>query len=375
MVSGSLQVARIFGIPIYIHYTWLIIFGLLSWSLATGYFPRVGAGLGTTTALALGIATAILFFAALLLHELAHSFVAVREGLPVRGITLFIFGGVAQMAKEPRRAGAEFRMAIAGPLMSVLLGGMFAALFGIGRRAGWPEPVLLLCQYLGYINVAVAVFNLVPAFPLDGGRILRSAIWHFTGSLTTATRIASAAGVVLAYVMMGVGVVRIMSGVVGGGIWLMFIGWFVLQAAQAGYQQVLLRQALRGVEARDVMREEIAAVPPDLTLTEFVNEHLMRTPASEFCVMDDGRLLGLITLNSVKRVERDRWDQLRVSDAMTTEAQCPSVRASQNAFEALMLLGAEHGEQVVVREGSRLIGTITRQDLLAYVRNRLALST
>jgi Zn-dependent protease/CBS domain-containing protein len=370
------RVARILGIPIYVHYTWLIIFVLLSWSLATGYFPRPGAGLGPAAALALGVATAILFFGALLLHELAHAFVAVRDGLPVRGITLFILGGVAQLAREPRQAGAEFRMAVAGPLMSLFVGGVFAALFVLGGRMGWPQPALLLCRYLGYINVALAVFNLVPAFPLDGGRILRAAIWHSTGSLTKATRIASGAGVVLAYVIIGIGVARIMSGVVAGGLWLMFIGWFVLQAAQSGYQQALLRQALRGVEARDVMREEIAAVPPDLTLAQFVNDHLMRSRMSEFCVMDDGgRLLGVITLTSVKRIERDRWDDVSVADAMTTTEQCPTVRASQNAFEALMLLGAEHGEQVVVRDGSRLVGTITRQDLLTYVRNRLALTT
>lgn len=373
IMDGSIRVARIFGIPIQIHSSWLIVFFLIAWSLAIGYFPRVGPELGTPTLIALGVSAAVLFFAALLLHELAHSYIAMREGLPVRSITLFVFGGVAQMTREPRSAGAEFRMAIAGPLTSIAVGVAFGALAWAADRTALPRELLLLFQYLAYINVAVAVFNMLPAFPLDGGRVFRSAIWYLTRSRLRATQVASLVGQGFAYLMIGFGLFRALGGNPVGGLWMVFIGWFLLQAAQASYQQALIRQALRGIEARDVMREDVAAVPSDITLAEFVEDYLMRSRESEFCVMEDGRLRGLIALQDVKRVPREQWAEVRVEQAMTREDECPTVRASQGAYEALILLGSEHATQVVVREGGRVVGAITRVDLLAFIRNRLEL--
>ncbi|MGH2405774.1 MAG: M50 family metallopeptidase [bacterium] len=372
-MTGTWRVARILGIPIEVHATWLIVFILIAWSLATGYFPQVGPELGTPTLVVLGVAASLLFFAALLLHELAHAYVAIREGLPVRSITLFIFGGVAQMTREPRKAGAEFRMAIAGPLTSVAIGAVFALLARVANRADLPLALRALFQYLAFINIAVAAFNMLPAFPLDGGRVFRSVLWYFTRNLSRATQIASAVGQGFAYLLIGVGLYRALGGNGVGGLWTMFIGWFLLQAAQSGYRQIQMRQALRGVEVRDVMREQVNAVPGDLTLAEFVHDHLMRSRDSEFCVTDNGHLRGLISLDDVKRVPRERWDEVKVEEAMSREETCPTVRASQSAYEALMLLGNESVSQVAVREGSRLVGTITRQDLLGYIRNRLAL--
>lgn len=374
-MDGSIRVARILGIPIQIHSSWLIVFFLIAWSLAIGYFPRVGPGLGTPTLIALGVSAAVLFFAALLLHELAHSYVAMREGLPVRSITLFVFGGVAQMTREPRSAGAEFRIAIAGPLTSITIGLVFGALAWAADRTALPRGLLLLFQYLAYINVAVAVFNMLPAFPLDGGRVFRSAIWYLTRSRLRATQVASRVGQGFAYLMIGVGLFLALGGNPVGGLWIVFIGWFLLQAAQASYQQALIRQALRGIEARDVMREDVAAVPSDITVTEFVEHYLMRSRESEFCVMEDGRLRGIIALQDVKRVPREQWAEVRVEQAMTREDECPTVRASQGAFEALILLGSEHATQIIVREGGRVVGAITRGDLLAFIRNRLELES
>ncbi|MGQ0549701.1 MAG: site-2 protease family protein [Armatimonadota bacterium] len=372
-MTGTLRVARILGIPIEIHASWLVVFILIAWSLATGYFPQLGPQLGTPTLIALGVSAAALFFAALLLHELAHAFVAIRGGLPVRSITLFIFGGVAQMTREPRKAGAEFRMAIAGPLTSVAIGLLFGALAWIADRAALPLAIRLLFQYLTFINIAVAVFNMLPAFPLDGGRVFRSVLWYFTGNLFRATKIASLVGEIFAYLLMGLGLFRALSGSTVGGLWTLFIGWFLLQAAQSGYRQVQIRRALRGVEARDVMRERVSAVPGNITLAEFVHGHLMRSRDSEFCVADDGHLRGLVSIDDVKRVPRERWDAVTVEEVMNHEDACPTVRASQSAYEALMLLGSENVSQVAVRDGARLVGTITRQDLLGYIRNRLAL--
>lgn len=368
-MNGSLRVARIFGIPIEIHYTWLIVFGLIAWSLAVGYFPRAGPELGTATTIVLAVAATLLFFAALLAHELAHSYVAIREGLPVRRITLFIFGGIAQMAKEPPTAKSEFRMAAAGPLMSIAIGGLS---WGLARILG-EGAAQLLFQYLGFINLAVAVFNLLPAFPLDGGRVLRSAIWHFTGSLTRATRIASTAGQWFAYLFMGLGFLQIFGGRIGGGIWLLFIGWFLLQAAQASYEQVLIRRALRGVAVRDVMRREIPGVPAGISLAEFVDDYILRSPDSEFCVMEDGALRGLISLEDVKKVPRERWAVVPVAEAMTPEADCPMVAASQSAFDAFLVVASSPTGQAAVREGGRLVGAVSRRDLLARLRNRLML--
>lgn len=368
-MNGSLRIARVFGIPIEIHFTWLFVFGLITWSLAIGYFPRMGPDLSTPTVIALAITATLVFFAALLAHELAHAYVALREGLTVRRITLFIFGGVAQMGREPKTAGGEFRMALAGPLTSLLIGG---ACWLISRAIGEGGPQLLFA-YLAFINVAVAVFNLLPAFPLDGGRVFRSALWYFTGNLARATRIATLSGQGFAYVFMALGVLQLLSGRAGGGIWLLFIGWFLLQAAQAGYQQVLIRSSLRGVEARDVMRETVSSISPGMTLADFVHGHLMRGRDTEFCVMDDGRLQGMISLDDVKRVPRERWDEATVGEVMTREAQCPTLRPSQSAYEAFLLLTREPASHIIVRDGDRLVGVINRADLLSFIRTRMVL--
>jgi Zn-dependent protease len=366
--TGSIRIARIFGISIEIHYTWLIVFVLIAWSLAVGYFPRVNPALSTRAAVVLAVTAALLFFLALLLHELAHSFVAIREGLAVRRITLFIFGGVAQMAKEPSTAGGEFRMAIAGPLMSIAIGGISWALSRLDEG-----PVHLLFQYLGFINLVVAGFNLIPAFPLDGGRVLRSSIWYFTGDLTRATRIATVVGQGFAYLLIGLGVLQVVSGRLGDGIWLVFIGWFLLQAAQAGYQQMLIRRALRGLKVRDLMREDAATVSAGITVGEFVHDYLLRSPDSEFSVVDGGQFRGLISLDDVKKVPRERWNEVLVEEAMTPEAECATVPAAQNAFDAFLTIAAVPAGHAIVLDGHRLVGTLARRDVLARIRNRLVL--
>lgn len=341
---------------------------LIAWSLAVGYFPRVNPALSTRAAVVLAVTAALLFFLALLLHELAHSFVAIREGLAVRRITLFIFGGVAQMAKEPSTAGGEFRMAIAGPLMSIAIGGISWALSRLDEG-----PVHLLFQYLGFINLVVAGFNLIPAFPLDGGRVLRSSIWYFTGDLTRATRIATVVGQGFAYLLIGLGVLQVVSGRLGDGIWLVFIGWFLLQAAQAGYQQMLIRRALRGLKVRDLMREDAATVSAGITVGEFVHDYLLRSPDSEFSVVDGGQFRGLISLDDVKKVPRERWNEVLVEEAMTPEAECATVPAAQNAFDAFLTIAAVPAGHAIVLDGHRLVGTLARRDVLARIRNRLVL--
>jgi Zn-dependent protease len=358
-----------------IHGSWFIVFLLIAWSLAVGYFPRVGSELGAPAQAALGLTAALLFFAALLLHELAHSYIAIREGVAVRSVTLFLFGGVAQMAREPRTAGAEFRIAIAGPVTSVAIGLVFAALASAAIRVSLPSYLHLLFQYLALANLVIAAFNMLPAFPLDGGRVFRSAVWYATKDRLRATRLAALVGQGFAYVLVGLGAFRALGGSLVAGIWMAFIGWYLLQAAQASYQAALIRRALRGIEARDVMREDLATVPADVTLAEFVEGYLMHSRESEFCVMDDGHLRGMIGLQDVKRVPREQWADVGVAQAMTGEDKCPTIRPSQGAFEALMLLGAEDAPQLIVREGGRVIGTITRGDLLAFIRNRVQLAS
>ncbi|MDR7480280.1 MAG: site-2 protease family protein [Armatimonadota bacterium] len=372
-MDGSVRIARVLGIPVEIHYTWFILFVLVAWSLSVGYFPEALPGLSPLGAVALGVTATVLLFAALLVHELAHSVVARREGLPIRGITLFVFGGVAQMTREPRTPGAEFRMAVAGPLASLGIAALFALLAWIGVRAAWGESVVRLFQYLAAINGIILLFNIVPAFPLDGGRIFRAALWYATGSLANATRLASLVGQGFAYLLMGWGLFRLVGGNAVGGLWLVFIGWFLLQAAQQGYQQVLIRRALRGVEARDLMREDLPAVPADLTLAEFVHDYLMRGRANEYCVRTDGEWRGIISLDDVRQVPRDRWDEVRVAEVMAAEDRCPTVRAGQSASEVLALMTQRDASLVAVRDRGRLVGTITRADIIAYIRRRLEL--
>ncbi len=366
-MRASITLGRIFGIPIGVHSSWFLVAALITWSLAIGYFPQEYPGWAAGTYWSIAAVTSLLFFASVLIHELGHSLVALREGVPVRGITLFIFGGVAQIGREPPTAGAEFRIAIAGPLTSLGL----AAIFGLLGLTAAVNPVSAApAVYLGRINLLLALFNMIPGFPLDGGRVLRAILWGLGGSFREATRWASLIGQGVAFVFILVGVWQIFFGNFLNGLWIAFIGWFLNSAAESSYQQVMLRDMLAGVTARDVMTERCPIVPQDLQLDRLVHEHILGTGRRCFFVAEGGGLLGLITLHNVKAVPRERWPQVTTGQIMTPINGLLWVRPDEDVLTLLQRMDEADVNQVPVLEDGRLVGMITRENLLRYVRTR-----
>jgi len=361
-LQGAWKIATIMGIPIRVHFTWLIVFGLITWSLSSYYFPKVAPELPAVSYWIKGILAALLLFASVAFHELAHSFVARKYKISITSITLFIFGGVAQMKGEPPHPKAEFWMAIAGPISSFLLSGFFALLhMNVGGSAG------ILFSYLAQINFLLAVFNLIPGFPMDGGRVLRSVLWKRRGDYFYATRKASSIGQTIALFFILYGVLSIFMRLPGG-LWLILIGWFLHMAAQASYQQVTLQETLSGIKVKDIMVKDMVTINPSMTVNQAVNEYFLRYGYGGFPVIDDGRFLGILTLKEVKHIPRERWGEVRVSDVMVRHDKKWEVSLEDNVIKALELMIREDKGRVVVTEKDRITGLITRNGIARYVQ-------
>jgi Zn-dependent protease/CBS domain-containing protein len=369
-MKNALTLGRIFGIEVRLDYSWFIVFVLVTWSLSAHYFP-MHYQWPASTSWTIGILTSLLFFACILAHELGHSFVAARKGIPVRSITLFIFGGIAQIGKEPERPRDEFQIAIAGPVVSAVLGLLFLA-FAV--LAGGPqEPAAALASWLGWINLNLALFNLLPGFPLDGGRILRSIVWGQTRSFRRATQIAAKAGQVVAYGFILLGIWLFSGGRWMDGLWIGFIGWFLNNAAVANYQQVALQEQLSGITARAVMMTDCPRVPRALTLQELVYDYLLKDATRCFPVVEDGRVYGIITLHQVKAFPPQQWPFITVGQAMTPFEETKKLPPEQDLFKVLELMITEDINQVPVVEDGRLLGMISRDRLLSFITARAEL--
>ncbi|HEX8728796.1 MAG TPA: site-2 protease family protein, partial [Ktedonobacterales bacterium] len=305
-MAGSIHVGTIAGIKIYVNFSWLIILVLLTVSLAISWFPLSTPGLTTVVYFLLGFIAAILLFVSVLVHELAHSLVARARGLPVKSIALFIFGGVSNIEREPRNPGTEFQMAIVGPIASLVIGVIsWLIALAIG---GSVRPLSAVLAYLGVANILLGLFNLIPGFPLDGGRVLRSIIWKATGSLRTATRWAARVGIVVAFLFIFWGIWQFFSGNILGGIWIGFIGWFLLTASQSANTETALQSLLQGVRVADVMRPVTVSAPPTLSLRQLADGYLLPLGMRAIPVVQDERLVGLVTLTEVRGVPREKWD-------------------------------------------------------------------
>ena len=369
-MRGGLSLGRILGVPVRLHWTWFLIFALVTWSLAQGYFPAEYPGLTIPAYYVLGGITSVLFFVSVLLHELGHSVVARRNHIPVRDITLFIFGGVAQIEREPKTAGAEFRIAIAGPLTSLVLAGVFAGLWWLDRMVPYlAAPSLWLMR----INLILALFNLIPGFPLDGGRVLRAAIWKLSGSFFRATQIAVASGQVVAFGFIGVGIVTMLGGNVFNGLWLAAIGWFLQNATAATYAQANMQQMLQGVTVEQVMNRECQSVPQDMLLTQLVEERILTGGNRCFFVTRDDRLLGVLTLRDVTRMPRGAWGQITVAEAMVPWERAVWVQPQSPLLTALQTMDDASVNQLPVVEGGRIVGVLSREQVLHYIRTRAEL--
>jgi len=366
MLKSSVNLGHIAGIPVRIHISWFLIFVLVTWNLAGAVFPQRYPGWSPGLYLGAGLITSLLFFASVLLHELAHSLVARWRGLPVHHITLFIFGGVSEISEEPETPATEFLMALVGPLTSLLLGGLFLAVGALARGAGQLPAVL--CLYLGEINISLGLFNLIPGFPLDGGRVLRSILWQRGRNLPRATRIASLVGQGVAYLFIMVGVWQIFAGQWGSGIWIAFIGWFLDNAAQASYRQMAVKNMLAGHTVREIMTQDCYPLPPTVPLDELVRGHLLATGQRCFAIVQNSQLTGLLTLHNIKKVPQGRWATVTVGQVMTPLAQLKVVRPDDGLWSAMQEMTEEGVNQLPVMEGGRLVGMLGRDNLVGFIR-------
>lgn len=362
MFGNSFRVARIVGIDIEIHPSWLLILAFVAYSLSAGFFPDQYENWSTFAYWAVGISAAVLLFVTVLIHEMAHALVAKRRGLEVPRITLFIFGGVSHLSRQPSSAGEEFQIAAAGPATSLLI----AIVTGL---AGWAlrdvndklEAILL---YLAFVNTALAVFNILPGFPLDGGRVLRSIAWKRTGSFRRATRIASNVGELFGYSLIAIGFFLLLGGLIFNGLWLMFIGWFLLGAARGEASNLQLEGVLKKLTARDVMREDFPSVTPGTPLQSVVDDYMVGQGERAVMVANGGTVLGILTVTDVRRVPRDEWRSTPAQSAMTPRERIVTVIATTPAVEVLVLLGEKRLNQVPVLDDGRMVGLVTRREIL-----------
>lgn len=368
MFSNAVRLFDVFGFQIRVDPSWLIIAALIVWSLASGYFPTEVPGLHGGDYLAVAVAAMLGLFASLILHELSHSLVARRFGLGVGGITLFLFGGVAELEQEPQSAVSEFWIAAAGPAMSFALALLFRLLEGAAAMAGASDALLALIGYLATINLVLALFNLLPAFPLDGGRVLRAALWHLRGDLLAATRTASTAGVVFGYLLVALGFAALFSGQsVIGGLWPILIGLFLAAAARGTLQQMLTRRALSGRRVGDLMTRDVHTAGPERTVRDLVDEIMLRHGVGFVPVVEDGHALGYVDTGTVRAIDRENWDTTRVEDVFV--ALAPDMRAEpREPLEKLFDRISKSGRRkFIVEDGRRFAGVITLSDLVAHI--------
>jgi Zn-dependent protease/CBS domain-containing protein len=365
MMKGSLRIARIAGIDIGIHYTWILIFILITWSLAVGYFPIQYPGWeGWVYWVASGVAAFLLFFS-VLFHELAHSLLAKSRGLPVKGITLFLLGGISNLESEPEKPGVEFAVAIIGPIASVILAGIFKAVDLLGF-AGW-GPVKAVIDYMVTLNILLAAFNVLPGFPLDGGRVLRAIIWGATNDLKRATNIATIIGQAFGWLFIIGGVFIILSGDFMGGLWLVLIGWFLNSAAEASRREIELRSIWLNVRVASVMNDRPETIDPSASISHLVNEVYVKRGLRVAPVVQDNRLVGIVTIADIKKVPPSEWPVTAVSKIMTG-LPLKTVQPQDNMSTAVQLM-AEHGyDQLPVVVEDRLVGMLSRADIIRYVQ-------
>jgi Zn-dependent protease/CBS domain-containing protein len=379
-MRGSFTIGRIAGIEIGVHYTWLIIFFLIAWSLAAGLFPQLFPGWSSSAYWIVGVASAFLLFISVLIHELCHSLVAIHRGMKVHSIVLFIFGGVSNLEGEPERASVEFVMSIAGPLSSLALGGIFYGIaFALASSGDNSSPLFAVMYYMAFVNILLAIFNILPGFPLDGGRVLRSIIWGATRSLKTATVIAGNIGRVFGWALIAAGILLIFGvgfqigflvfqGLISG-IWLIFIGWFLTNAADNAMREQSLRQALAGVHVKDVMDRTPECVSPATSVESIVHESFIQRGRRALPICTESGLVGIVTLADVKRLPQERWANTPVQEIMTRNPLL-SVNENDDLNNALNILGENGLNQIPVMSNGHLVGLLSRSDVIRYLQTR-----
>ena len=366
-MRDSFTIGRIAGISVGVNWSWLIVFALITWTLATSIFPSTNPGLADGAYVAMALIAALLFFTSLLLHEYGHALQARRDGMEIEGITLWLFGGVAKFRGMFPSAGAEFRIAIAGPLVSLALGLLF---LGVPLLLGLPATVDGVLFWLGSINIALLVFNLLPALPLDGGRVLRSILWYARGEFVSATRLAAGIGRGFGYIFVAAGVALIVFASPVTGIWLAFVGWFLLQAAGAEDRYVAAREALGGLRVRDVMARDPVTAPAGITLGEFMDDVAWSRPYTTYPVTENGEVVGLLQFRRVAEVPRAEWDSRTVRDCMIPRDEVPVVEQDDELVLAAGEVAEHEVNRALVLDAGRLVGLLSVTDVARALQMR-----
>ena len=373
MFGRRVTLFKMLGFAVRVDASWLLIAFLIVWSLAVGVFPEEVPGLPTGTYWWMGIAGALGLFASIVVHEFSHSIVARRYGVPMKGITLFIFGGVAEMEEEPADPKTEFLMAIAGPLASVVVGGIFYVI-GVAARSSWPIEFLVILGYLASINWLLAVFNMIPAFPLDGGRVLRAALWQRWGNLVRATRAATFAGSLFGTLLIVGGVLQLVFGNFVGAVWWFLLGMFLRMVSEASYQRVLLQSALKGEPVRRFMNRNVVTVKPDITVQDLVDNYIYKYHRKMFPVVTDSQqLVGCVGTEQVKKLPRNEWSQHNLTEIAAPCSRQNTITPDTDAAKVLSIMGRAEDSPLLVVENDRLVAFVSPQDLLHFLSIKLEL--
>jgi len=393
-MTGDVNLGRLFGIPFRLHWSWFLAVFLISWTLAVGFFPQTLPELGGAPWLywTLGLLAALGLFVSIVLHELGHAFVARRFAIPVRGIRLFVFGGVAEMGSEPRKPSHEVLIALGGPAVTLLLVALYSLGLGLILASGptsgdFTEGILSLhggplvatgaagvLYYLAMINTLVLGFNLVPAFPLDGGRVLRGALWAATGNYLTSTRVAGGVGIAFAWLLFVGGVLTAFGGNLLGGVWMFFLGTFLQNAAQSGIAYAQLQQLLRGVRVADLMRRQPLTVPADLSLREAADQYFLRHPHKAYPVVRDQEFLGILTLRAAQAVPRDQWEVRRVAEVVRQGDPSPTAHPHEPVLQALRKMAESGQGRLAVLDEGALVGLLCGRDVMSWLEIRAGLA-
>jgi len=373
MFGKRVALFKLFGFEVRAELSWLVVVVLFAWSLSTNVFPMSSPGLARSTYWWLGIAGTVGLFGSVVFHELCHSLVARRYGLPIRGITLFIFGGVAEMDEEPPSARSELVMALAGPASSALLGLLALGLRLAGESLSLPQPLIALLSYMASVNGSLAAFNLIPAFPLDGGRVLRSVLWSWRRDLRWATGIASWIGSALGAVLIALGVLGVLLGSLVGGIWLVVIGLFVRNASRMSYQRMFVRQALEGELVSRFMKLDPVTVSPSSSLRQLVEDYIYRYHYKMLPVVDGATLVGCVTTRAVSSVPQEEWDRRTVGELAAGCSPDNTISPTEDALAALSKMGQTGNTRLMVVDHGHLVGVITLKDLLAFLNLKVEL--
>ncbi len=374
MFGKSVRLFSLFGFTVRVDWSWLIILALIVWSLSAGVFPNWYPQLAWTMHLYMALAAAVCFFASIIVHELCHSLVARRYGLDMEGITLFVFGGVAQMQDQPPSPKAELLMALAGPASSLVICATMLGLWRLGLQMGWPDVAVGVALWIGVINGVLVAFNLIPGFPLDGGRVLRAILWKSKGDLRAATQAASKVGRVFGAVLIGLGVLQIfLAGNAIGGVWWILIGLFVRHAAKSGLQQVLIRQALSGEKVRRFMNTDPVTVPAGTSVGDAVERYVYEHHFKMFPVVADGRLSGCITTRQIKQVPREQWSRTPVEELTAGCSEENTIAPDADALDAFEKMSRHDNSRLMVVSDSQLEGILALKDLLKFLSLKLEL--